>query len=163
MSEGKEDDGNPSTQVNIDKIIAPIMQEFKSLKDSMESQQGEMSEGFKNLKTMLKEQKTKIIQEINVKVDHNREQISHLMQENVELKKENKDLRERVGKIETIQLSNNIIITGIPEQPYETYEKTKQHIYNTVATALLASDPTLEDKALSEAKLIDIVYCLRIG
>ena len=139
------------------------MQEFKSLKDSMESQQEEMSEGFKNLKTMLKEQKTEIVQEISVKVDHNSKQISHLMHENVELKKENKALRERVGKIETIQLSNNIIITGIPEQPYETYEKMKQHIYDTVASALLVTDPTLEEKALAEAHEIDIVYCSHIG
>ena len=90
MSEEKDLDGNQSTQLNIEKLIVPIMQEFKSLKDSMELQQGEMSEGFKNLKTMLKEQKSEIVQEINVKVDHNREQISHLMQENIELKKKTK-------------------------------------------------------------------------
>ena len=92
MTEEKDHDGNQTTQLNIERLIAPIMQEFKSLKNSMESQQGEMSEGFKNLKTMLKEQKSEIVQEINVKVDYNREQISCLMQENVELKKENKVL-----------------------------------------------------------------------
>ena len=125
----------------------------------MASQQDEMSEGFNHLKLVLKEQKAEIISEINVKVDHNSEQITRLVDKNAELRCENKDLKDRVGKIELTQLSNNIIIMGIPEQPFETYEKTKQCIYDTITSALLASDPSLEDNALSEAQRVDIVYC----
>ena len=150
-------------QVNIKSLIEPIMQEFKSLKNTMATQQGEMSEGFNHLKTVLKEQKAEIISEINVKVNDNSEQISCLIDKNTELRWENKDLKDCVGKIEATQLSNNIIITGIPEQPFETYEKTKQCIYDTIASALLTSDPSLENNALSEAQRVDIVYCSRIG
>ena len=82
--------------------------------------------------------------------------------ENTKLRRENKDLKDCVGEIEATQLSNNIIIIGIPEQPFETYEKTKQCIYDTIASALLASDPSLEDSALSEAQRVNIVYCSRI-
>ena len=87
----------------------------------------------------------------------------HLIDENAELRKENRDLRTRVGKIETTQLNNNIIITGFPEQPFETYERTKQCIYDTIAVALQASDQSLKDRVLEEAKKVDIVYCSRIG
>ena len=129
----------------------------------MATQQGEMSERFNHLKTVLKEQKAEIISEINVKVDHISEQISCLTDENMELRRENKDLKDHVGKIEATQLSNNIIIIGIPKQPFETYEKTKQCIYDTIASALLASDPSLEDNVLSEVQRVHIVYCSRIG
>ena len=64
---------HPSQQVNIQKLIEPIMQEFRSLKKTMASQQDEMSEGFNHLNSVLKEQKAEIISEINVKVDHNSE------------------------------------------------------------------------------------------
>ena len=158
-----ESDEHQIQQVNIESLIEPIMQEFKSLKYTMAIQQGEMSEGFNHLKTVLKEQKAEIISEINVKVDHNSEQIPCLIDENTELRRENKDLKDHVGKIEATQLSNNIIITGIPKQPFETYEETKQCIYDTIASALLASDPLLEDNVLSEAQRVDIVYCSRIG
>ena len=120
-----ESDEHQIQQVNIESLIEPIMQEFKSLKYTMAIQQGEMSEGFNHLKTVLKEQKAEIISEINVKVDHNSEQIPCLIDENTELRRENKDLKDHVGKIEATQLSNNIIITGIPKQPFETYEETK--------------------------------------
>ena len=41
-------------------------------------------------------------------------------------------------------------------------KKTKQCIYDTIASALLASDPLLEDNALSEAQRVAIVYCPRV-
>ena len=65
--------------------------------------------------------------------------------------------------METTQLSNNMIITGIPEQLFETYEKTKQRIHDVVAEAIKNSDPANEANALSLATSIDIPYCSRIG
>ena len=66
-----QQDDMSNQPVNINSIIDPILQEFKSLKDTMISQRNEMSEGFKHLKSVLKDQKAEIISEINVKVDHN--------------------------------------------------------------------------------------------
>ena len=65
--------------------------------------------------------------------------------------------------METTQLSNNIIITGIPEQPFEMYEKTKQRIHNVVAEAIKNSDPASEASVMTLATSIDIAYCSRIG
>ena len=60
-------------------------------------------------------------------------------------------------------MSNNIIVTGIPEQPFKTYEKTKQRIYDVIAEAIKNSDPTQETSAMNTAKNIDITYCSSVG
>ena len=80
--------------------------------------------------------------------------IEWLLDENVELRRENTELRERVSKIETFQLSNNIIMTGIPEQPFKTYEKTKQRIYDTFASAIQAADPSMSVSTLDEVRKV---------
>ena len=59
-----------------------------------------------------------------------------------------------------LQLSNNIIILGIPEQQWENYELTKQCVFNTIA----ASKRTFNDLiALAVAKKTEISYCTRVG
>ena len=49
----------------------------------------------------------------------NSRNILKLLYENHELRKELNELKECVSKTEMAQLSNNIIVTGIPEQPFE--------------------------------------------
>ena len=62
-----------------------------------------------------------------------------------------------------MQLSNNILISGIPEQKWELYEATKQRIYDTFASAMSNVNPNNADTALREATTIEISYCSRIG
>ena len=114
---------------HLSQLIEPIMNKFKSLKDTMVSQKSEISEEINRLKKVITTQKGEIVNEINVKVDTNNRNILKLLDENHELRKELNELKEHVSKTEMAQLSNNIIFTGIPEQPFETYEKTKQRIY----------------------------------
>ena len=38
--------------------------------------------------------------------------------------------------IESSQLANNVIITGVPEQQWEPYEGTKQHVLDTIAASM---------------------------
>ena len=94
----------------------------------MVSQKSEISEEINRLKKVITTQKGEIVNEINVKVDRNSRNILKLLDENHELRKELNELKECVSKTEIAQLSNNIV-TGIPEQPFKTYEKTKQRIY----------------------------------
>ena len=55
------------------------------------------------------------------------------MEENKQLKKkENKDLKERLTKIELAQLGNNVIISGMQEQCWESYSTTKDRVYDTI-------------------------------
>ena len=60
------------------------------------------------------------------KVEMNPTNINHLLEENRWLQRENTDLRDRLTRIETVQLNNNIVINGMPEQPWEPYEVTKE-------------------------------------
>ena len=50
-----ESDQRQIQYVNIESLIEPIMQEFKSLKNTMATKQGEMSKGFNHLKTVHRE------------------------------------------------------------------------------------------------------------
>ena len=53
-----------------------------------------------------------------------------------------------------------MIITGIPEQQWESYTLTKQRVYDMiVATKGTSNDP----EAITEARKIEILYCTRIG
>ena len=148
---------------HLSQLIEPIMKEFKSLKDTMVSQKSEIFEEINRLKKVITSQKSEIINEINIKVDTNSKSILKVLDENQELRRELKELKEHVSKIEMAQLSNNIIVTGIPEQPFKTFEKIKQRIYDVIAEAIKNSDPTQETCAMNTAKNIDITYCSRVG
>ena len=139
------------------------MQEFQSLKDTMSMQKSQITEEIGHLKMVMKKQKAQIVEEITVKIETNKVKISQIINENVNLHKENIALQERVSKLESAQLTNNIIISGILEQPFKTYEKTKQRIYDTFASAIGSADPSMALKVLEEAMKVVIEYCMRIG
>ena len=48
----------------------------------------------------------------------------------------NVKLLGRIQRIETQQLSNNVIITGISENPWEGYEVTKQRVCDMIAASM---------------------------
>ena len=112
---------------------------------------------------MITNQKKEIVSEINEKVEVNAIDIQKLVTENKHLRVECDGLKDRLSKIETSQLSNNVIVTGIPEQTWEPYECTKQRVYDTISSAIAASDPSKKDTALHETMAIDIAYCTRVG
>ena len=165
----------------ISKIMEPILEEFKSLKETLKNtttkmeqnynklensitiQQRELATDISRLKTVITNQKKEIVSEINEKVEVNTIDIQKLVAENKYLRGECDDLKNRLSKIETSQLSNNVIVTGIPEQTWEPYECTKQRVYDTISSAIIASDPSKENSALEEARAMDIAYCTRVG
>ena len=83
----------------------------------------------------LKDSLTQQIQEKNCK-------LQQVLTRNVALRKEDIALKDRLNHIETAQLSNNVIISGIPEQQWESYELTKQRVFDTTASANgMSNDP----------------------
>ena len=80
--------------------------------------------------------------------------------ENKILRKENEDLKTRLYHIEQNQLSNNVIITGIPEGPCEQYSTTKLRVQEMIAVTIDSGDA---DADLVKAKGIEITSCTRIG
>ena len=83
-----------------------------------------------------------------------------ILLENKQLKRENQNLRECLDRLETAQLSNNIIITGIEDRTWELVEVTKQRVYDTIAATIESSDG---NTALEEAYKVDVAHCLRVG
>ena len=182
--EGKTDEkmiGSAQSSNQISKIMGPILEEFKSLKETLKNTMSKMEQNYNKLEnsitiqqkglatdisrleTVITNQKKEIVSEINEKVEVNAIGIQKLVAENKYLRLECDGLRSRLSKIETSQLSNNVIVTGIPEQTWELYECTKQRIYNTISSAIAASDPSKENSALEEARAMDIAYCTRVG
>ena len=175
--EGKIDDkmigtAQPSNQIS--KIMEPILEEFKSLKETIENTASQMEQNYNKLEkglatdisrleTMITNQKKEIVSEINEMVEVNAIDIQKLVTENKYLRVECDGLRSRLSKIETSQLSNNVIVMGIPEQTWEPYECTKQRVYDTISSAIVTSDPSKQDTALDEARAMDIAYCTRVG
>ena len=62
--------------------------------------------------------------------------------------------------METTQLCNNIVITGIQEQQWEKFERTKQWVVYVIAEAI---QPIEGENALNRAQQVDIVTCNRVG
>ena len=73
--------------------------------------------------------------------------------------KDNESLMDRISKIEMLQLENNVIISGQPEQPWETYESTKQRVVDTIASTM--GSPT-DSQIRQEASKIEIICCSRV-
>ena len=181
--EGKTDEmiGSAHSSNQISKIMEPILEEFKSLKETLKNttskmeqnynklensitiQQRELATDISRLETVITNQKKEIVSEINEKVEVNTIDIQKLVAENEYWRGECDGLKNRLSKIETSQLSNNVIVTGIPEQTWEPYECTKQRVYDTISSAIIASDPSKENSALEEARSMDIAYCTRVG
>ena len=72
------------------------------------------------------------------------------MEENKLLRRENDQLKERINQIEKSQLENNIIIIGEPEQPWESYELTKERVWDMIAASVGLNDM---ETAKKEAKI----------
>ena len=63
-----------------------------------------------------------------------------MINKNKLLHRENASLKERITKIESNQVRNNIIISGIPEGKWESYNTTVARIYDTIATSFSSGD-----------------------
>ena len=71
------------------------------------------------------------------------------------LRKENNGLKDHLDQIEMNQFGNNVIITGILEQAWESYTHTKQRVIDTIAASISSSN---DPDAPLEAKKVDISY-----
>ena len=62
--------------------------------------------------------------------------------------------------LEQNQLTNNVILTGVQEGPFEPYSTTKLRVYEMIA-ATIASGNSEDD--LNMAQKVDITSCNRVG
>ena len=155
----------------IAEVTQPLLTELKLLRESVDSkyskleetitsQRQEVAEEIHKLESTITKQSNVANTELLNKINSNQEMINKVLIRNDGLEKENMALKERLDKIEMNQLSNNVIITGVAEQTWETYEHTKQRVLDTVVASLGRTDNTTEIEA---ARNTAISYCTRLG
>ena len=155
----------PSSIVN--NIVQPLIQEMRLLKDSVHNDYAKL-EGIistqqmtiARLESTISTQQHELSSNLSDKIERTNSQILDCLEENHLLWKENHELKERLNKIELTQLGNNVIISGMQEQPWEGYTMTKERVYKTIASAMGGSN--LEE-TMKDARKIDITCCTRIG
>ena len=136
---------------------------YDRLEQVMSSHRKDVSHEIQKLEHTLTVQNTDLSKKVQSQMENQCKEISKLKEENRLLKKENNYLAEHINKIESTQLSNNIIVTGISEQPWEKYEMTEQCIHEIIATALSNSNSKNIEENTSEANKIIISYCNCVG
>ena len=151
---------DPSTNiVENDKVLqqalGPLVAEFKLLRESVNT----VHTDYKDLKQVISKQKEGIKHELIDKIDKTTTKLMEICHENRILHKENESLKSRLDRIEQNQLSNNVIITGIPEGPYEQYGITKLRVQEMIAVTIDSGD---REDDLTKAKEIDITSCNRV-
>ena len=133
---------------------------YSKLEDAISAQHQEVAEEIHKLEVSLTNQKEKANADLLNRINSNQQTIENILKRNQSLEKENTTLKDRLDRIEMDRLGNNVIITGIAEQTWETYEHTKQHVRDTVVASLgNINNPT----EIEEARQTDISYCTRIG
>ena len=138
-----------TTQDTIKDAIAPIISEIQLMRESVHSDYNKLHADYVELKESITSRSSEIAEKFNLKIDANTEKISQMINENKLLHRENASLKERITKIESNQVRNNIIISGIPESKWEPYNTTVARIYDTIAAAFSSGDI---DQALEEAR-----------
>ena len=152
-------------------VTQPLLTELKLLRESVDSkyskleeaitsQHQEVTEEIHRLESSIMKQRDTANTELLHRINSNHEIINSVLIRNNSLEKENMALKERLDKIEMNQLSNNVIITGVAEQTWETYKHTKQRVIDTVVASLGKTENTLEMEA---AKSTNISYCTRFS
>ena len=144
------------------KLETRLDEKYTQLKKVIATQKDESSKEFRDLKEVITKQCNEITQEVSIRLETNRRDMNLILKENRTLKQQYSELAERLNKIETNQLSNNAIITGVPEEPWESFDSTKQRIHDVIASAIQDKFPD-KDRALAEAKSFNILYCTRVG
>ena len=166
-------------------IYEALSQELKTLRESMDQKYSKLEDSMDNkydrlervmtahrqdvsneiqkLEQTLTLQSADLSKKVQLQMEDKSEEINKLKEENRFLKKENNYLTKHINKIESTQLSNNIMVTGISEQPLEKYEMTKQRIHEIIATALSNSNSKSIDENIPEANDMIISYCNCVG
>ena len=152
-------------------MIGTLVTEVKLLRESMdekytkletviEKQKEDMSKDIEKIEKTLESHKAEISSNINSNNDLTTARINSIINENKKLRQVNVKLLERIQRIESQQLSNNVIITGISENPWEGYEVTKQRVCDTIAASIgEVGDASCQERA----QQTEIACCSRVG
>ena len=148
-------------------IIGSLIEEMRNLRQTvhhdildLQNAVSQQKVDITQMEQSVKEAKQEIKQLLIEKIDNNAHNMQSIMDENKILKRENDKLKERMNKLEKLQLENNVLISGQPEEAWEPYDRTKGIVLDTILTSL--SSLQIEE-ATRIVKNIEIMNCKRIG
>ena len=149
MSEENTSQPDQHNNNHIPSVLQEIIKEVREKKESVHKDYSDLHTDYDKLKIITTQQEviSKLEETITTnqhnmtdnlmgKIDCNSSKLAEVAEENKCLHKENTALKDRLIKIELNQLGNNVIITGMQEQPWENYETTKERVYDTIAAAM---------------------------
>ena len=110
--------------------------QYLNLREEIMMQKQCVSDEIKKKEGILSQQKTEITTELTSKLEVNSSKLNQVLEENRILKQKNVSLKDRLDKLESAQLNNNVIINGIPKQQWEPYHVTKQQVYDMIASSI---------------------------
>ena len=144
----------------VDELKQSIDNKYSKLEDVISIKKSEVSNEIHKLEQTITLQREELKNSLSHQIKENNMKVQQMLNENVELRQENQNLKEWLDKLESLQLLNNVIIMGIPEQQWESYALMKQRVYDM----MMASKGTSNDQDhVNEAREIEITYCTRIG
>ena len=147
----KVDEIDPITtaveNTSLSNALGPLISEFHHLRESVDTVHAD----YADLKIAISRQARMATADLVSKIESNTSQLMNIAIENQNLCKENKELLDRLTKVEATQLSNNIIITGIQEGPFKPYHTT------------ITIDSGDKQADLETAKKVEITGCSRVG
>ena len=148
-------------------IIGLLVEEMRNLRQTvhhdiqdLQNAVSQQKVDITQMEQLVKEAKQEIRKLLIEKIDNNAQNIQSIMDENKILKRENNKLKERMNKLEKLQLENNVLISGQPEEAWEPYNRTKGIMFDMI----LASLSSLQiEEATRIVKNVEIANCKRIG
>ena len=99
-------------------LLIPLMEKVDKLT--------EVSEELHKIEESITTQHTELKDSLTSRIEESNNKLERALNENTSLRKECNILKDRLEQMEMLQLSNNVIIIGIPEQQWENYKSTKQ-------------------------------------
>ena len=141
---------------SLSNTLGYLISEFHHLRESVDTVHAD----YADLKETISKQASTATADLVTKIESNSLQLTNIALENQNLCKENKEMWDRLTKVESTQLSNNIIITGIQEGPFEPYHTTKLRVYEMITTTIDSGDKQAD---LETAKKVEITGCSRVG
>ena len=124
------------------------------------SQKNKMSNELGKLHESIANQKQEITTTVERKIEASNEKLEQVLKENISLKKSNSVLQEHLSRLQSTQLDNNVILTGIQEQQWEKFEIMRQRVIDVIAEAL---KPIECSNAMNRAEYVAIANCKRVG
>ena len=112
-----------------------LLHEIQLLRNDMNKNHSELSvkvdSNTVNLKTV--QLSLSNLTGLLARVEKFKDTIAHLLSNNTQLEAENMLLKQKMSSLERRQLQNNIILSGLPEEPWEDFKKLKSKVIETIS------------------------------